>query len=100
MLNRIRNNLTDPDMSFLKMNITSSNVKFLKTDKLFSAPVMILGDESGYVTKWDLGPVIKELRALGFKDIQSICRYKLSFNPKKNAQINAASTAPSQIYFA
>lgn len=67
--------MTDPDTTFLKINITAAKLKFLKTDTMFTSPILILGDESGYLNKWDLTPLIKEFRALGFKDIQSISKH-------------------------
>ena len=56
-------------MTFLKMNITATKTKFLKGDNSYHAAIMIIGDEAGYIHKWDLSPVIKELRGKGFKDI-------------------------------
>ena len=82
------------------MNITAAKTKFLKGDNSYHSAIMIIGDEAGYIHKWDLSPVIKELRTKGFKDILSICKYQLSFNPKKNAQINALTSSKTLIFFA
>lgn len=37
---------------------------------------------------------------MGFKHVQSICKYKLSFNPKKNALVNAQPNATNLLFFA
>jgi hypothetical protein len=69
ILFRIRNNLQDPEMTFLKMNITATKTKFLKDDTTFNAAIMMIGDEAGYIHKWDLSPIISELRSKGFKEV-------------------------------
>ena len=63
-------------MTFLNLNITAAKAKFLRSDRMYEAPILMLGDESGYINKWDLAPLIREIREkLGFKDIQSISKY-------------------------
>ncbi len=42
---RIRNNLQDPEQSYLKINITASRIKFVTPN----LPLMFLGDDSGYI---------------------------------------------------
>lgn len=62
---RIRNNMIDSDMCFLLMNITAAKIKKVKQqgkDQL----TMIIGDESGYIHKWNLDIVEEEFRQRGF----------------------------------
>ena len=63
-------------------------------------PLMFLGDEAGYVSKWDLSPLMREFRAWGFRDVQSVSKYLPSFNPKKNAQIDHLAQSQIQIFLA
>jgi len=58
---------------------------------------MFIGDESGYIHKWDIMPVVKEI---GFKQAASVARSKLSFNPKQNAFIDATQSSDALIFFA
>jgi len=43
---------------------------------------------------------VDDLVEKGFKEVQSISKYKMSFNPKKNAFINSVSQCKSMLYFA
>ena len=71
------------------MSITSATAKFLKLQESDSCdPIMAVGDEMGYVHRWNLKKILDELKGKGFKEVQSIAKNKLSFNPTKNAMIN------------
>lgn len=80
--------------------LTCAKTKFLKTDKDHLSPIMMIGDENGFVSKWDLSEVIAYVKSLGFKPVQSVSKYLVSFNPKKNAQVNAYSSAETLMFFA
>ena len=76
MYHRIANNLEDPEVCIIKINITCANTKFVRVydkenaTKSSILPIMVLGDDSGFVNQWDLSPIIKELREeKGFKDV-------------------------------
>ena len=57
-------------MCFWKMNITISKLKYLQnTHSKDEELILMIGDESGYIHKWNIDTVESEFRSKGFKDI-------------------------------
>jgi hypothetical protein len=52
------------------MNITSAKMKIIFNEQThYKERILMIGDESGYIHKWNINKVEQELRSKGFKDI-------------------------------